>query len=180
MASPADIGSFETARLSLRPLAAGDTGLLFDLNSDREVMQFLTGRPSTRDEVEAEVESAIGRRWVAFQRSDEAFVGWIGAIPSNSDTDLSIGWRLLRSAWGHGFATEGASALVDRLFAQGAHRVFAQTMAVNERSRRVMERCGLRYRCTFHLSFDDPLPGIEFGEVEYDLTRDGWLATRRT
>ncbi len=77
---------------------------------------------------------------------------------------------------GRGFATEGALALIDALFEAGATRVFAQTMAVNERSRRVMERCGLRYCRTFRLEFDDPLPGTELGEVEYDLTRAQWKA----
>jgi RimJ/RimL family protein N-acetyltransferase len=179
MAVAGDIGAFETERLSLRPLVAQDTELLFDLNRDPEVMQFLTGRPSTHDEVEAEVASALGRRWVAFQRSDRAFIGWIGAVPSDAGTEVDIGWRLVRSAWGQGLATEAASALIDRLFERGARRVFAQTMAVNERSRRVMQRCGLRYCRTFHLTFEDPLPGTDQGEVEYELTRTDWQAARR-
>ena len=44
------------------------------------------------------------------------------------------------------------------------------TMAVNTRSRAVMERIGLRYARTFHPHFDDPLPGTERGEVECELT----------
>jgi SAM-dependent methyltransferase len=45
---------------------------------------------------------------------------------------------------------------------------------VNERSRRVMERCGLRYVRTFHLAWDDPIEGTEHGEVEYELRRQDW------
>ena len=48
-------------------------------------------------------------------------------------------------------------------------RVFAQTMAVNLASRRVMEKSGLRFVRTFHLTWDDPIPGAEDGEVEYAL-----------
>jgi RimJ/RimL family protein N-acetyltransferase len=59
-------------------------------------------------------------------------------------------------------------------FSAGAKRVFAQTMAVNDRSRAVMTRLGLVYARTFHLDLDDPLPGAELGEVEYELTRAGW------
>jgi len=47
-------------------------------------------------------------------------------------------------------------------------------MAVNARSRAVMERCGMSHTRTFHLDFDDPLPGTEEGEVEYEITRDDW------
>jgi hypothetical protein len=47
-------------------------------------------------------------------------------------------------------------------------------MAVNHASRRVMEKAGLEYVRTFHLEWEDPLPGTEYGEVEYALTRDDW------
>jgi RimJ/RimL family protein N-acetyltransferase len=49
-------------------------------------------------------------------------------------------------------------------------------MAVNLRSRRVMETAGLTYVRTFHLEWDEPIEGVEQGEVEYALTRAEWLA----
>ena len=57
----------------------------------------------------------------------------------------------------------------------GVSRVWAQTMTVNARSRRVMEQCGMRYVRTFHQTWDQPLPGSELGEVEYAITREQWL-----
>jgi RimJ/RimL family protein N-acetyltransferase len=63
---------------------------------------------------------------------------------------------------GRGLATEGSRALIARAFTDlGARRVVAQTMAVNRASRRVMEKSGLHYVRTFHLQFDDALPGTE-------------------
>jgi RimJ/RimL family protein N-acetyltransferase len=62
----------------------------------------------------------------------------------------------------------------------GVERVWAETMAVNLASRRVMEKVGLRYVRTFHLEFDDPVEGTEFGEVEYALTRADYEETRAT
>lgn len=62
--------------------------------------------------------------------------------------------------------------------AVGHRWVFAQTMAVNAASRRVMEKCGLRYVRTFHLAWDDPIDGTEEGEVEYELLRTEWEARR--
>jgi RimJ/RimL family protein N-acetyltransferase len=53
-------------------------------------------------------------------------------------------------------------------------RVWAQTMAVNLASRRVMEKASLKYVRTFHLRWEDPLPGAEHGEVGYALTKDDW------
>lgn len=53
-------------------------------------------------------------------------------------------------------------------------RVFAQTMAVNLASRRVMEKAGLRYARTFHPEWDTPIAGAEHGGVEYELHRTDW------
>ena len=57
-------------------------------------------------------------------------------------------------------------------------RVVATTMAVNRRSRAVMERIGLRYERTWVEEFEDPLPGSELGEVQYVVTRTEWLGRR--
>ncbi len=39
---------------------------------------------------------------------------------------------------------------------------------------RVMERCGMRYVRTIHEHFDDPIPGTEHGEVEYEIRSEDW------
>jgi RimJ/RimL family protein N-acetyltransferase len=52
-------------------------------------------------------------------------------------------------------------------------------MTVNARSRRVMERCGLRYVRTFHLEWPEPIEGTEEGDVEYELTKAEWEEMRR-
>ncbi|MGH3208293.1 MAG: GNAT family N-acetyltransferase [Trebonia sp.] len=88
-----------------------------------------------------------------------------------------IGYRLRRSAWGRGYATEGAQALVRRAFTElGVREVVATTMTVNTRSRAVMERAGLRYARTVHLTWAEPLDGNEQGDVEYRLRREDWIA----
>lgn len=173
------IGDFTTERLELRSMNAGDLALLVELNSDDEVMRFVTGRASTVDESAEELGQALGTRWMVFERASKDFVGWVGAIPSSSGNEYDVGWRFRRDAWGNGFATEAARELIDRLFGRGAQRVFAQTMAVNSRSRATMERLGLRLGLTFMLDVEDPLPGTELGEVEYEQLRAEWEARHR-
>ena len=52
--------------------------------------------------------------------------------------------------------------------------MWAQTMTVNDASRRVMERCGLRYVRTFFEEWSEgPIDGSEHGDVEYELLRNG-------
>jgi RimJ/RimL family protein N-acetyltransferase len=159
-------------------MRAEDADLIALLNSDREVMRYLTGRPLTIEESRAEVAASLGNRWLLFTLDDGGFVGWVGADPAETQNQYDIGWRLVRSAWGHGLASEAARALVDELFDHGADRVTATTMAVNARSRGVMERIGLEQFRTFHLDIEDPLPGTEHGEVEYHLARRAWDRSR--
>jgi RimJ/RimL family protein N-acetyltransferase len=138
-------------------------------------MRYLS-RVLPRDELLAE---ALPRfrdgHWVAERRTDHAFVGWFELRPREPG-EFEVGYRLKRVCWGQGLATEGTRALVAKAFTElGAARVMAQTMAVNAASRRVMEKVGLRYVRTFHLAWDDPLPGTEAGEVEYALDRAEFL-----
>ena len=164
----------ETDRLVLRPIALHDVELLVELDSDPQVTRYITGRQSTPQEVLARIRERLGSRWVAFDRPTGAFVGWFELVPAGEDT-YDAGYRLRRQWWGQGLATEGIRALIDSAFSQlGARRITAHTMAVNARSRAVMERCGMRYVRTFHLEWDRPLPGTEEGEVEYELTVDRW------
>jgi RimJ/RimL family protein N-acetyltransferase len=177
----------ETDRLMLRRFTVADVDDLYELDSDPQVMRFLTnGKPTAYDAIRDEVlpglleeyrRSPRHGRWAAIERSNGEFLGWFAlALPAGRDPDeAELGYRLRRSAWGKGYATEGSRALVHRAFAElGLRRVYAETMAVNLASRRVLEKAGLRHLRTFHLTFDDPIPGTEHGEVEYALTRAEW------
>jgi RimJ/RimL family protein N-acetyltransferase len=165
-------GTVTTERMVLRPVTLDDVDALVALDGDPEVMRYLSGgRPTPRDEVIDTIRENIHCRWIAARRPTNDFVGWFGLVPTGS-AEYAIGYRLRRATWGCGLATEGARALIALAFTElGAHRICAETMAVNLRSRRVMERCGMRHVRTFHLEWHDPIPGTEFGEVEYELLR---------
>jgi RimJ/RimL family protein N-acetyltransferase len=80
---------------------------------------------------------------------------------------------------GKGYATEGSVALIRKAFEElGVQRVAAFAMAVNAASRRVMEKAGLKHVRTFHESWSDPIPGMEHGEVEYELRKEDWDRSR--
>jgi RimJ/RimL family protein N-acetyltransferase len=165
----------ETARLRLRPITMDDVDLLVALDSDPEVMRYISGGAAgTRAETERIVQRSLGHRWLGFERDTGELVGWFGIRPSTAKS-RELGYRLRREMWGKGYATEGSRALIDVAFAQpGIELVRAETMAVNTRSRAVMQRCGLRYVRTFHLEWDDPIAGTEHGEVEYEITKAEW------
>ena len=89
--------------------------------------------------------------------------------------EVELGYRLKKSAWGKGYATEGSQALIRKGFSElGVRRVVAQTMAVNLASRRVLEKGGLSEQRTFHHQWPEPIEGAEQGEVEYALRKADW------
>ena len=177
----------ETERLVLRRLVEADADDLCDLDGDPEVMRFLgDGRPKSRGAVEAETLPKMVRSygrldpfgyWAAVERPTGEFLGWFVLHPSETAdaSEVELGYRLKRSAWGRGYATEGSRALIREAFAEPhVRRVFAQTMAVNVASRRVMEKAGLAHVRTFHEQWAHPIEGSERGEVEYEITRVEW------
>ena len=167
----------ETERMVLRPITADDVGLLVALDSDPEVMRYINGgRPTPYAEAEGIVRRSLGHRWLGFDKPTDEFVGWFGIrLSDDRGRERELGYRLRRAEWGKGFATEGSLALIAAAFTQfDTERIWAQTMAVNTASRRVMERCGLRYVRTFHEDWPDPIEGTEHGEVEYELTKSDW------
>jgi len=177
----------ETERLRLRRLEHDDVDHLVELDSDPQVMRFINGgRATTRCEIENEVLPAfLGHYerygglgfWGVEEKSTGRFVGWFHLRPAEGAPagEFELGYRLLRSVWGKGYATEGSRALIDKAFAElGVDRVVASTMVVNVASRRVMEKAGLRFVRIFHQPWPDRIEGEQEGDVEYALLRSEW------
>ena len=177
----------ETDRLVLRRFTAVDLDSLVELDSDPEVMRYITGgRPTPPEQVRDELLPAFLAYyerfagygfWAAVEKASGQFLGWFHLRPpegANPD-EPELGYRLLRSAWGKGYATEGSRALIRKAFTElGARRVYAETMAVNRGSWRVMENAGMRLVRTFRQPWPDRIEGDEHGDVEYALTRAEW------
>ena len=152
----------ETERLLMRRFTEDDVAELVELDSDPDVMRFITGgRATPRREIENDVLPAfLGYYerfagygfWAAIEKSTGQFLGWFHLRPPEAaqPDEVELGYRLRRSAWGKGYATEGSRALIDKGFTElGVQRVVASTMVVNVASRRVMEKAGLRFVRTF-------------------------------
>jgi RimJ/RimL family protein N-acetyltransferase len=180
-----------TERLILRRFTDEDVDLLVELDSDPEVMFYINaGVPTPRSDVVDDILPAFRKQygqwpgygfWAIIRRSDGEFVGWVHLRPDHDapEDEPELGYRLRRSAWGHGYAAEASRAVIDRAFAEfGARRVVAFTMAVNHASRRVMDKAGLRYVRTFRADWPMRIPGDEHGDVEYAVTREEWEAAR--
>jgi RimJ/RimL family protein N-acetyltransferase len=176
------VTELRTDRLVLRRWRDSDLAPWAAMNADPEVREHL-GAPLTREQSDASVarfEAAFDRRgygwWAVEVRATGEFVGFAGLDEVDEDmpfTGVEIGWRLARTAWGHGYATEAARAVLTHAFDVLAFReVLAVTTAANPRSRAVMCRIGMTRNPAD--DFDDPAApeGPLRPNVLYRIARD--------
>jgi RimJ/RimL family protein N-acetyltransferase len=146
----------ETERLILRRLSLADLDRMARLNSDPQVMRYIgDGSVWSREVSEQRIrrvlrmyESQPGLgSWVAEEKRTGKFLGTCALMYIPKTVEVEVGYRLARSAWGRGFATEGARALVRYgLFELGLNRVAGLTHPGNIASQQVLMKAGLQRR----------------------------------
>jgi RimJ/RimL family protein N-acetyltransferase len=143
-----------TERLMLREWREADRDDWAAMNADPEVMEYF---PATLDRAQADaafdrISGALAERgWGLWALDHEGrFLGFTGLSPVGFEAAFTpateIGWRIRRDAWGHGFATEAARAVVAFAFDDlGIPELVSFTSVGNERSRAVMRRIGMTH-----------------------------------
>lgn len=156
-----------SARLQYRLLDANDSELLFELDQDEAVMRFINGgRKTSRAEIAQRLlPRMLSYRdplkgyglWQVCSKADNqqlpaAYLGWILVRPMGffsdqpSSDNLELGWRFKQHAWGQGFATEAAHAVMAALAQQGTVRYFsALADPDNSGSIAVMKKLGMQF-----------------------------------
>lgn len=156
----------ESARLLLRGWREEDRAPFAALNADPEVMAHFPAVLSREesDEVFDRVAAGVDERgwglWALELRDTGEFLGFTGLAAPRFETVFTpcveVGWRLARSAWGHGYAVEAARVACAVGFDElGLAEIVSFTSVGNVRSRAVMERLGMRHDPAE--DFDHPL-----------------------
>lgn len=172
--------TLRTDRLLLRPFADNDAGDLWALHSDAHVLRFWDSPPWT-DRSRADrflantremAEEGTGVR-LAVQR-DDAFIGWVVLSRWNPDfRSAGLGYCYGEAAWGHGYATEAARALLAWAFdLLPLNRVQAEADTRNAASARVLEKLGFVHEGT--LREDCVVDGVVSDSWVYGLLRREW------
>ena len=154
-----------TERLLLRHWRDADLDPWAALNADPEVLAHLGG-PRTRERSAASMaafEADLAARgwgwWAVEVVASGDFVGFAGLDRVDEGRPfggVEIGWRLARSAWGHGYATEAARAVLAYGFDTLAlPEIVAETLLDNVRSQAVMRRLGMTHEPSYDYTEDD-------------------------
>jgi len=182
------VPDLETPRLRLRRWRPEDLNPFAALNADPEVMEHFPSALSreesiaTVSRIEKHFEKHGYGLWAVELPGEAPFIGFIflavPAFEASFTPCVEIGWRLARPWWGQGFATEGARAVLAHGFESlKLPEIVSFTVPGNTRSRRVMEKLGMRYSEEFeHPNLPPQHPLCR--HVLYRLSRAEW-ANRR-
>lgn len=180
-------GKLETKRLLLRRFTIGDAEDMFrNWASDGEATKYLTWqRHKSVEDSKAYIEALI----TAYSRPDTydwgielkeigQVVGSISVVrQDNAVESMHIGYCIGKRWWNQGIASEAFSAVIRYLMSEvGVNRIDSRHDPRNLYSGKVMEKCGLRYECTFREA-DRNNQGI-CDTAWYALLRKDYLAAK--
>lgn len=146
----------ETKRLILRDYEEEDILKLAEINEDEIVMEFFP-RPydlvETQDFVVSQNEQMREKKFGFFaveEKKTKRFIGFVGLNKPDFQASfmpaIEIGWRLDHAKWNQGFATEAAKAVLEYGFDEiGLEEIVSFTASINLKSRKIMEKIGMKY-----------------------------------
>ncbi len=145
---------FTSERLGFRAYTPDDIDPIAAINSDKSVMEFFEKPMTAEDTLDfiRRQEEQLRLNGYCFFVTEliesQMVLGSIGLgyrdYPSPMRPFVDVGWRLKKSEWGKGYATEGAKACLAFGFAMGIPEIFAITPVINKPSERVMQKCGMQ------------------------------------
>ena len=184
--TPLPTPTLSTERLHLRPFTEADGEALFALQSNARVLRYWDSPPWTdRSRIDRFLatcrqlaEEGTGARLVMEGAADGVFVGWVSFSRWNPDhRSASLGYCLTEAAWGHGYATEAAGAILEWAFdTLDLNRVQAEVDTRNPASARVLEKLGFVREGT--LRQDCIVDGDVSDSWVFGLLRQDWRGWR--
>ncbi|MEO6289830.1 MAG: GNAT family N-acetyltransferase [Ginsengibacter sp.] len=143
-----------TPQLFLRQFTEDDAPLIYILNKDPEIVKYVH-EPVLENEEQAkniltniilpQYKNHLGR-WAVYTKSDNIFIGWCGLKYLPGDDSIDLGYRLIKSHWGKGLATEAAQYTLEHGFKNLELNVIRGRAHIeNVASQKVMEKIGMKF-----------------------------------
>lgn len=144
---------FQSQRLLFREFTEDDAALIYELNSDPEVLRYLHEPPVTpenagqviRDIILPQYKLGFGR-WAVHLKYSNEFLGWCGLKYLQDTNEVDLGYRFKKQHWGKGYATEAASTCISYGFTHlNISAIIARAHVENLASLQVIHKCGMKF-----------------------------------
>lgn len=146
---------FETPRLILGQFTQDDAPLILDLNSDPEIVKYVHEPLLTTEEQAKKIivdiilpqyKNNLGR-WATYTKSNNEFIGWCGLKYIADKDEIDLGYRLKKSAWGKGYATEAAKHTLHHGFNKlNLDLIVGKAHTQNTASINILKKIGMRFK----------------------------------
>ena len=142
-----------TERLYLRELNETDYKYFYNLNLDKDVLEYTGDKPFKNLEDAKKFlknykpykKYGCGR-WAVIDKKNDTFLGWCGIKFTENLNEYDIGFRFFKKYWGEGFATESAKSCIEYgINNLKINEIVGRAMKENKASIRVLEKIGLEY-----------------------------------
>ncbi len=174
-----------TPRLRLRPWRPPEAPRLFDILSRLEVVRWLgdqgpvlmASQEEAADRIERYAAFSVARAPLGYWAVEVTDTGTVAGtvllstLP-HGDGEVEVAWFLHPDSWGHGYATEAATALVDHAVDAGIPEVWALTHVGNDLSQSVCRKLGMRHLGVGERWYAGPFE-------QYVVSADEWRELRR-
>jgi ribosomal-protein-alanine N-acetyltransferase len=169
----------ETQRLRIRPFVMEDWPAVHAYTSDAATMTYIDDGVMTEEQTRQFVSDNVGqdaKQFAVDLLAENRLIGHFSFYPWYAPRIYEIGWVFHPSYHRHGYATEGAQALLRHGFeARNVHRVIATCQPQNPPSRRVMEKLGMQREAHFRECIERP-DGTWWDEYLYAILENEWRA----
>jgi len=173
-----------TERLVLREWTMDDFDEVHAYATDAEVVRYMSFGPNTAEQTRAFLETSIAQAvaqprtdfgLAVARREDGAFLGGAG-LHLRSPAKAELGYVYKRGAWGHGYATEAARAMLEFGFRDlGLYRIYALCVPANVGSANVMQKIGMRYEGCLRANLF--ARGEFMDTLSFAILRPEWLSS---
>lgn len=169
---------FKTERLVLKEFSIADAQGFYELNLDPEVLRYTGDAPfASVAEAEAFIRNynhydryGFGR-WSVFLKHTGDYIGFCGLNYRPAVDEVDLGFRLRRTHWGKGYATEAARGSLSYGFkTYNLEKIVARAMKENLASQRVLLKLGMRFQKTYEAE--------AMVWVQYEITNEEYLWKR--
>ncbi len=145
---------FQSPHLYFREFTANDIQLLFELNSNPNVIKYVHEPAPTLENITDILHNVIlpqyklygHGRWAVYLKNNHEFIGWCGLKYVTETGEIDLGYRFKEDYWGHGYGYEAAKSTIDYGFKiLKLTCITATALPENIASWKIMEKCGMQY-----------------------------------